>query len=88
MDLSTTQVFHGDCLDLIKEIPDASVDAVVSYPPYGYLKHRPDRPFDEDTLFAEFKRILKPAGAIVLFGRGVPFSDGAGVKMIFYVLRN
>lgn len=80
MDLSTTQVFQGDCLDLIKEIPDASIDAVVSDPPYGYLKHRLDRAFDEDALFAEFKRILKPAGAIVLFGRGVPFFRW-GVKL-------
>lgn len=80
MDLNTTQVFQGDCLDLIKEIPDASIDAVVSDPPYGYLKHRLDRLFDGDTLFAEFKRILKPAGAIVLFGRGVPFFRW-GVKL-------
>lgn len=80
MNLSTTRVFQGDCLDLIKEIPDASIDAVVSDPPYGYLKHRLDRAFDEDALFAEFKRILKPAGAIVLFGRGVPFFRW-GVKL-------
>lgn len=58
---------------MIKRLPDASVDAVVTDPPYGYLKHKLDADFDEDALFSEFDRVLKPNGAIVMFGRGVPF---------------
>jgi DNA modification methylase len=31
----TVRLFHGDCLDVLTELPDASVDAVVTDPPYG-----------------------------------------------------
>lgn len=31
----TVQLFHGDCLDVLRELPDASVDAVITDPPYG-----------------------------------------------------
>ena len=61
---------QGDCCELIKGIPDGSIDCVVTDPPYLYLKHRLDRPFDEDTLFSEIDRVLKPDGMIAMFGRG------------------
>jgi DNA modification methylase len=34
--MNTVQLHHGDCLDLLKSLPDGSVDAVVTDPPYGY----------------------------------------------------
>lgn len=61
---------QGDCCELIKGLPDGSIDCVVTDPPYLYLKHRLDRPFDEDTLFSEVDRVLKPDGMIAMFGRG------------------
>lgn len=61
---------QGDCCELIKGLPDGSIDCVVTDPPYLYLKHRLDRPFDEDTLFSEIDRVLKPDGMIAMFGRG------------------
>lgn len=61
---------QGDCCELIKGLPDGSIDCVVTDPPYLYLKHRLDRPFDEDTLFSEINRVLKPDGMIAMFGRG------------------
>lgn len=64
---------NGDCLKYIQTLPDSSIDHVVSDPPYLYLKHRLDRPFDEDLLFSEIKRVLKPKGFVVLFGRGTSF---------------
>ncbi|WP_418988191.1 DNA methyltransferase [Bacteroides heparinolyticus] len=57
----------------MKRIPDASVDCILTDPPYLYLKHKLDRPFDERRLFGEFKRVLKPKGFVVLFGRGTSF---------------
>lgn len=61
---------QGDCCELIKGLPDGSIDCVLTDPPYLYLKHRLDRPFDEDTLFCEIDRVLKPDGMIAMFGRG------------------
>lgn len=58
----------------IKRIPDNSVDCILTDPPYLYLKNQKlDRPFDEQALFSEFKRVLKPTGFVVMFGRGTSF---------------
>ena len=31
----TNKLLHGDCLELMKDIPDGSVDAIITDPPYG-----------------------------------------------------
>lgn len=69
--MSTIELRQGDCLELIKGVASESVDCILTDPPYLYLKHKLDRPFDEDSLFAEFWRVLKPKGFVVIFGRGV-----------------
>jgi len=66
-------LLHGDCLELMKDIPDKSIDAIVTDPPYLYLKHKLDRDFDEQAVFAEWDRIVKDDGFIVIFGRGESF---------------
>ncbi|MDR0754585.1 MAG: site-specific DNA-methyltransferase [Prevotellaceae bacterium] len=67
-------ITQGDCLDLIKQIPDSSIDSIITDPPYLYLKNQKlDRPFDENLFFSEAKRVLKRNGFIVLFGRGTSF---------------
>lgn len=66
--------FHNaDCLDVLPTIADDGVDAVITDPPYGILQHKLDIPFKEKKFFAEIKRILKPSGFVVLFGRGESF---------------
>lgn len=68
------KIYNEDCQEGIKRIPDASIDCILTDPPYLYLKgQKLERPFDERALFAEFKRVLKPAGFVVLFGRGASF---------------
>ena len=67
------QLHLGDCLDVMRGMADKSVDAVITDPPYLYLNHKLDRPFDEDVYFPEVKRILKPSGFHVSFGRGDSF---------------
>jgi len=68
------ELLHGDCIDLLSKIPDGSIDAIITDPPYGYLKNQKlDIPFNEAVFFSEAKRVLKPAGFIVLFGRGSSF---------------
>lgn len=64
---------QGDCIVLMKDIPDKSVDAVVTDPPYEYLNHRLDKHFDETTVFREWNRIVKNDGFILFFGRGESF---------------
>ena len=68
------ELLHGDCIDLLPKIPDGSVDAIITDPPYGYLKNQKlDIPFNETVFFNEAKRVLKPSGFILLFGRGTAF---------------
>ena len=72
--MNINQIYNEDCQEGIKRIPDASIDCILTDPPYLYLKgQKLDRPFDEERLFSEFKRVLKPTGFIILFGRGTSF---------------
>lgn len=67
-------LYNGDCTILMRDIPDASIDCIVTDPPYKYLKNQKlEVDFDEDIFFYEAKRILKNDGFIVLFGRGSSF---------------
>ena len=67
-------LLHGECTVLLSKITDGSIDAIITDPPYGYLKNQKlDIPFNEHILFQEAKRVLKPTGFIVMFGRGTAF---------------
>ena len=71
---NTIELLHGDCTQLLSKIPDGSINAIITDPPYGYLKNQKlDIHFNETVFFSEAKRVLKPAGFIVLFGRGTAF---------------
>lgn len=69
MMIELNKIYNEDCLEGMKRIDDKSVDAIVTDPPYKYLKHKLDRDWDEDVMFAEWNRILKDDGFIVIFGR-------------------
>ena len=64
----------GDCLERMKEIPDGSVDLILADPPYGTTACKWDSVIDFDLMWLQLKRIIKPNGAIVLFG-SEPFSS-------------
>jgi site-specific DNA-methyltransferase (adenine-specific) len=64
---------NGDCLELMKEIPDGSVDAVLCDLPYGTTESSWDKALHIDRLWDNYKRILKPTGTVALFG-SEPFS--------------
>ena len=62
----------GDCLELMKDIPDGSVDLVLTDPPYGTMKgiddkHDWDTTIDTEKLFAEISRVLRRNGKAILF---------------------
>lgn len=61
------QLLHGDCLKLMKDIPDGSVDLVLCDPPYGTTVCSWDSVLPFYQLWAEYDRILKLDGAAVLF---------------------
>lgn len=71
--MELNKIYNRDCLEGIREIPDNSIDVILTDPPYLYLNHKLDRPFDENELFKEWDRVLKEDGFIVLFGRGESF---------------
>ena len=64
----------GDCLELMKTIPDESVDLILTDPPYGTTACKWDSIIPFDLMWEQLKRIIKPDGAIVLFG-SEPFSS-------------
>lgn len=70
----TARILHGDCLKLIKDIPDGSVDLVLTDPPYGTMKGFNDK-FEWDTtlptaeMFKEISRVLRRNGKCVLFSQ-------------------
>lgn len=74
MILERNKSYKGNCIELMKLLPDESVDVICTDPPYLYLKNQKlDRPFDEAEYFKQVKRVLKKDGFIVLFGRGTSF---------------
>lgn len=58
---------NGDCLELMQELPDKSVDLVLCDLPYGTTKCLWDEIIPFDKLWKEYKRITKENAAIVLF---------------------
>lgn len=74
MIIERNKSYKGDCIELMKFLPDESVDVICTDPPYLYLKNQKlDRPFDETEYFNQVKRVLKKDGFIILFGRGTSF---------------
>jgi len=74
VDLNKNSLIHGDCLQEMKTIPDASIDMILCDLPYGVTKNSWDIVIPFDTLWKEYKRIIKNNGAILLFG-SQPFTS-------------
>ena len=79
------QLFKGDCLELLKNIPDGSVDLILTDPPYGNMKGAEldgwdknktlwDDAIDPAFIFSEAKRILRKNGKLILFSQE-PYSS-------------
>lgn len=74
------KLLHGDCLELMKNIPDGSIDMILCDLPYGMTNRKSpsakwDNPLPFDKLWEQYKRLIKPNGAIVLFASGMFTSD-------------
>lgn len=60
---------QGDCLELMKEIPDKSIDMILCDLPYGTTACKWDITIPFNKLWEQYNRIIKPNGAIVLFSK-------------------
>ena len=56
----------GNCLERMKEIPDGSVDMVLTDPPYGTTQCKWDSIIPLEPMWEQLKRVIKPTGAIVM----------------------
>jgi len=65
---------QGDCLELMKEIPDKSIDMILCDLPYGTSACKWDSVLSFELLWEQYKRIIKDIGVICLFG-SEPFSS-------------
>ena len=76
------KLMHGDCLELMQEIPDGSIDMILCDPPYGIdfqsnrikdKERRKAKIANDKRPFIEFiplvKRVLKPTGCVMVFTR-------------------
>ena len=64
-------VVEGDCLQVMQDFPDGSIDLVLCDLPYGTTLNPWDVPIDFDLLWEQYKRITKPNGVIALTAAGV-----------------
>jgi len=71
----------GDCLEVMKTIEDNSIDAIITDPPYGTTQCKWDSIIDFGLMWEQLNRIIKPNGAIVLFG-SEPFSSALRMSNI------
>ena len=67
----SSTLFHGDCLELMRKVPDASVDLVLTDLPYGVTQNHWDSVIPLDRLWEEWLRVAKKDCSFVLFGQGM-----------------
>ena len=84
--MTKIELIQGDCLELMKFIPDKSIDAIISDPPYGTTACKWDTVIPFEPLWEQYKRITKDNGAIVLTA-SQPFTSAlvmSNIKMFKY----
>ncbi len=63
------ELYRGECLELLKRVPDGSVDLVLCDPPYGVTALSWDTRVPTVPPWEQYRRVLKPNGAAVLFAQ-------------------
>ena len=64
-------VFEGDCLEIMKQLPEKSIDMVLCDLPYGTTQNKWDSVIPLGELWQQYRRIVKDDGAIVLTSQGM-----------------
>ena len=79
--IGDAMLYLGDCLEVLPTIANGSVDAVIADPPYGTTACKWDSVIPFEPMWRELRRVVKPGGAIVLFG-SEPFSSALRMSNI------
>ena len=69
-DSFVNKIVQGDCLEVMKDIPDNSIDTIITDPPYGlkYMGKKWDYQIPSIEMFKEMLRVVKPGATILCFG--------------------
>ena len=73
------EIKQGDCLELMKDIPDGSIDMILCDLPYGTTRNKWDSIIPLNPLWEQYERVIKDNGAIVLNAQ-TPFDKVLGVS--------
>ena len=73
--MSKIELFQGDCLNIMKNIPDKSIDMILCDLPYKRTKNKWDSIIPFEPLWREYNRIIKNNGCISLFADGLFMAD-------------
>lgn len=73
------QLYHGDCLEVMKQIPDNSIDMVLCDLPYGMTASKLDSQIPLEPLWEQWLRVLSPQSSVLLFG-SEPFSTALRIS--------
>lgn len=68
--LEINRVYHGDCLEVMLNFPDNSIDTIITDPPYGlsFMGKKWDYNLPSIEIWQECLRVLKPGGTALIFG--------------------
>lgn len=69
------ELYLGDCLEIMKTVPDDSIDMIACDLPYGVTQNRLDVVIPFESLWREYERVIKERGCIALFAQGVFFVE-------------
>lgn len=68
-------LYCGDCIEVMRSLPEKSIDMVLCDLPYGVTANKDDVSIPFDMLWEQYKRIAKENAAIVLFAQGLFYID-------------
>ena len=69
--MSDIKLYNGDCLEVMKNIPDNSIDMILCDPPYGITACDWDNIISYDDMWEQYERIIKKEGTIAIFSSGL-----------------
>lgn len=70
-----SNLYQGDCLEIMQRISDKSIDMICCDLPYGVTQHKSDVVIPFDKLWIQYERAIKDNGCIALFGQGLFYID-------------